>query len=208
MQALARNPKTAAGAPKVLVNASATGYYGPRGDEELTEESPPGHDFMAQLCIDWEAAGREAEALGVRVAMVRIGIVLSKDGGALAALLTPFKMGGGGPVASGKQWMGWIHMEDIIGLFLLALENSSAVGPLNGTAPNPVTNKEFGKALGRALHRPAFVWTPGFALKLLLGEVADVVINGQRVLPARALALGYTFQFPTLDDALQNALKD
>jgi uncharacterized protein len=204
--ALARNPTTASGAPKTLVNASAIGYYGPHGDEEVTEDTPPGDDFMARLCVDWEAATRKAAEAGVRVAIVRVGVVMGKEGGALAALLTPFKMGGGGPVASGKQWMSWIHAEDIVGLFVMALENSAAIGPINGTAPNPVTNKEFGQALGRALNRPSFVWTPGFALKLLLGEVADVVTNGQRVLPKKVLALGYAFRFPAIDEALKDAV--
>jgi uncharacterized protein (TIGR01777 family) len=139
--------------------------------------------------------------------MVRVGVVLGKEAGALAKLLTPFKLGAGGPVGSGRQWLAWIHHEDIVGLFVLALENTQAVGPINGTAPNPVTNKEFGKALGRALHRPAFMWTPGFALKIGLGEVADVIVAGQRVLPKKALALGYAFKFPQIDEALADALK-
>src|SRR5262249_53002780 len=143
VKALARQPRTAAGAAKVLANASAIGYYGPHGDEELDEESPPGSDFLARLCIDWEKAARQAEPLGGRVVMVRVGVVLDKEGGALAKLLTPFKLGAGGPVGSGKQWMSWVHHDDLVGLFLLALANANAQGPLNGTAPNPVTNKEF-----------------------------------------------------------------
>lgn len=205
--ALLRNPRTANGTAKVLVNASATGYYGPHGDEELTEESPPGTDFLARLCVEWEDATKPAQNAGLRVALVRVGIVLGKDAGALSKLLTPFKLGGGGPAGSGRQWMSWIHHEDMTGLFLLALDNAGASGPLNGTAPNPVTNKEFSKALGRALSRPAIVPTPGFALKLLLGEVADVMLNGQRVLPKKALALGYAFKFPEIDAALDDAVK-
>lgn len=205
--ALVRNPRTASGSAKVLVNASAIGYYGPRDDEELTESSSPGTDYMSRLCVEWEEATGPATAAGVRVALVRVGIVLSKQGGALEKLLTPFKLGGGGPAGSGKQWMSWIHHEDMTGLFLLALDNPAATGPINGTAPNPVRNKEFGQALGRALNRPAFMPTPGFMLKLMLGEVADVVLNGQRVLPAKALSLGYAFRFPEIDAALRDAVK-
>jgi uncharacterized protein (TIGR01777 family) len=206
VKALARNPRTAAGAPKVLVNASAIGYYGPRGDEEISEEGAPGDDTLARACVAWEAAARQAEASGVRVAIVRVGVVLDKSGGALAKMLTPFKLGAGGPVGSGKQWMSWIHNDDMVGIFLLALDHADARGPINGTAPNPITNKEFGKALGRALHRPSFMPTPAFALRLMMGEVADVVTKGQRVLPRRAQALGYLFQYPQIDAALANIL--
>jgi uncharacterized protein (TIGR01777 family) len=206
VQALARQPRRGDGRPKALVNASAIGYYGPHGDEELTEDSPPGSDFLAQLCIDWERAARAAEGSGVRVALVRVGVVLDKEGGALAKLLTPFKLGAGGPVGSGKQWMSWIHRDDMTGLFLLALDDPQAAGPLNGAAPNPVTNREFGKALGRALHRPAFLPTPRFALRLALGEVADVLATGQRVLPKRPPGLGYAYQFATINAALANLL--
>lgn len=206
VQALARGPRTPAGNAKVLVNASAIGYYGFHGDEELTEEDGPGDDFLARLTVDWEKAARAAEPLGVRVVRVRIGLVLDKEGGALAKLLTPFKLGAGGPVGSGKQWVSWIHHADMVGLLLLALDNPNALGPINGTAPNPVTNQELGKALGRALHRPSFMPTPVFALRLALGEVADVVAQGQRVLPQRALACGYAFRFPTIDAALGEIL--
>lgn len=174
VQALTKNPTTAAGSPKVLVNASAIGYYGPHGDEELDEDSPAGSDFLAQLCVDWEKAALAARDGGVRVALVRIGVVLDKAGGALAKMLTPFKLGVGGPVGSGKQWMSWIHNDDLCDLFVFAAENNAAAGPLNGTAPEPVTNKDFGKALGRALGRPSFMPTPAFALRLMLGEVAEV----------------------------------
>jgi uncharacterized protein (TIGR01777 family) len=207
VQALARKPHTAAGNAKILVNASAIGYYGPHGDEELAEDSPPGDDFLARLCVEWEQAARAAEPHGVRVAYVRVGIVLAKEGGALAKLLTPFKLGAGGPAGSGKQWMSWIHRDDLVGIFLLALDHDNARGPLNGTAPEPVTNKQFGKVLGHALHRPSFAPTPAFALRLMLGEVADVIVTGQRVLPKRPLALGYTFQYPTVEAALAEILK-
>jgi uncharacterized protein (TIGR01777 family) len=206
VQALARNPRTSTGQPKTLVNASAIGYYGPHGDEELDEESPPGDDFLAQICRDWEKAARQAEPLGVRVALVRVGVVLDREGGALAQMLTPFKLGVGGPTGSGRQWMSWIHHADLVGLFLLALDNPAATGPLNGTAPGPVPNKEFARALGRALHRPAFLPTPGLALRAMLGEVAGIITTGQRVLPRKAMSLGYTFRFPTIDAALADIL--
>ncbi len=201
--ALARKPNRGDGQRKILVNASAIGYYGPHGDEELTEDSPPASDYLAKLCVDWERAARAAESSGVRCALVRIGIVLDKEGGALAQLLTPFRIGAGGPVAGGKQWMSWIHHEDMTGVLLLALDNPEAVGPLNGTAPNPATNRDFSTALGKALHRPSFFPTPRFMLRAMLGESADVVATGQRVLPKRTLALGYSYKFPHIDAALE-----
>jgi uncharacterized protein len=207
VKAIAKNPKTPSGNNKVLVNSSAIGYYGPRGEEELTENDPPGNDMMAQLCVDWEKAARGAEATGARVAIVRTGVVLDKEGGALPQMLKPFKtIGIGGPVGSGKQWVSWIHQADIVGIFLSALDRSEAAGPINGTAPNPVTNKELAKAQGRALHRPAFLPAPGFMLRLALGEVATVVTTGQRVLPKKAFGLGYAFEFPTIDSALADVL--
>jgi uncharacterized protein len=203
---LLRQPKRQDGSPRVLVNASAIGWYGPHADEELDESSPPASTFMARLSVDWEQATQPAAAAGVRVVLLRIGIVLDKEGGALQKLLTPFKLFAGGPVASGRQYMSWIHHTDLVGLILLALDNSKATGPLNGTAPNPVTNAVFSKALGRVLHRPALIPAPSLALRLVLGEVADVVIEGQRVLPRKALALGYSFRYATLDEALQQIL--
>jgi uncharacterized protein (TIGR01777 family) len=205
--ALAKQPSRADGTPKVLVNGSAIGYYGPHGDEELTEDSPPGGDFMAQVCVAWEAAARAAEPAGVRVAVIRTGVVLDKAGGALKQLLTPFKLGVGGPVGSGKQYMSWIHHADEVGILLLALDRPEARGPLNATAPEPVTNKQFGKALGAALGRPAVVPTPAFGLRLLLGEVAGMVTTGQRVLPKRAVALGYRFQYPEIGPALRQLVR-
>ncbi|HZV05635.1 MAG TPA: TIGR01777 family oxidoreductase [Gemmataceae bacterium] len=206
VEALRRRPTRADGQAKTLVNASAIGYYGPRGDEELTEESAPGSDFLAKLCIEWEQAARAAASAGIRVAMVRVGVVLDKEGGALAKMLTPFKLGAGGPLGSGRQWMSWIHHDDLVGLFLLAVDNPAARGPINGTAPNPLTNREFSRTLGRVLHRPSFVWTPALALRVVLGEVATVIATGQRVLPKRALELGYSFRYPTLDAALTQIL--
>jgi uncharacterized protein (TIGR01777 family) len=202
VEALTRQPRRADGQFKVLVNASAIGYYGPHGNEDLTEDSPPGADFLARLCVDWEKTALAVQAAGVRCALVRVGVVLDKEGGALAKLLTPFKLCLGGQVAGGRQWMSWIHHADMTGLFLLALDNEQASGPLNGTGPNPVTNTAFAHALGQALHRPAIFPTPGFVLRGVLGEVASVVTTGQRALPKRALSLGYSFQFPHLDAAL------
>jgi uncharacterized protein (TIGR01777 family) len=204
VHALATQPKRPDGQPKVLVNASAIGYYGYHGDEQLTEESPPGIDFMANICVEWEKAARAVEPAGMRCALVRIGVVLDKEGGALQKLLTPFKLGAGGPVGSGTQYMSWIHHEDMTGILLFALDNAAVTGPINATAPNPVTNKQFGKALGAALGRPAFVWTPAFMLELTLGGVAEIVTQGQRVIPQNAMALGYAFKYPTIDVALGN----
>lgn len=206
VEALKRKPARADGAPKVLVSASAIGYYGPHGDETLTEESAPGSDFLSELCVQWEKAALGVESAGVRCVLVRVGVVLDKEGGALAKLLTPFKLGVGGPVGSGKQWMSWIHHADLVGTFVLGLDRGDARGPLNGTAPHPVTNADFGKALGRALHRPAFLPTPAFALRLALGEVANVITGGQRVVPERPKALGYSYKFPTVDSALADIL--
>lgn len=207
VQALSRNPRRADGSPKVLVNASAIGWYGPHGDEELDENSPPANDFLAKLCVEWEKQARDAEKHGVRVSMVRVGVVLDREGGALTKMLTPFKMFVGGPVGSGKQYMSWIHHADLVGLFLLGLDNANAIGPMNGTAPNPVTNKVFSKALGKELHRPSFLKTPRIMLRLGLGEVADVVAAGQRVIPKKPLALGYSYRFATIDAALADLFK-
>jgi uncharacterized protein (TIGR01777 family) len=206
VEAMRRSPLSAGGQAKVLVNASAIGYYGPHDDEELTEDSAPGSDFLAELCIDWEQAARAAESSGVRVAVVRVGVLLDKAGGALAKLLTPFRLGIGGPVGSGRQWMSWIHYADLVNLFLSAIDNAAVKGPINGTAPNPVANREFSKTLGSVLHRPSFVWTPRLGLRIALGEVADVVATGQRVLPKRAAELGYSFQYPLLHAALAQIL--
>jgi len=194
--------RCADGGPDVLVNASAIGYYGPHGDEELTESSAAGDDFLAKLCVDWENAAKPVIKQGVRLAFLRVGVVLDREGGALAKMLTPFKMFVGGTIGSGKQYVSWIHHDDMVGLILFALDNPQAEGPFNATAPTPHTNKHFSKALGKALHRPSFVWTPGFMLRLALGEVANVVTKGQRVLPKKALDLGYRFKFDQLDAAL------
>jgi uncharacterized protein len=204
VQALAAKPKRPDGTAKLLVNASAIGFYGYHADEQLNEESPGGNDFMASMCVEWERAARSIESAGVRCVLVRIGVVLDKEGGALKELIMPFKFGLGGPVGSGKQYLSWIHHEDMTGILQFALDNPAVVGPINATAPNPVTNKAFGKALGAALHRPAFVWTPAMMLKLGLGGVVEIIAQGQRVLPKKAMTLGYPFKFPTIEVALTN----
>ena len=190
--------------PSVLLSGSAIGFYGDRGDEELTEESLGAHDFLADLCQQWEAATAPAAAAGVRVAHLRTGIVLSSRGGALKKQLPLFKLGVGGRMGSGKQWQSWISLTDHVGATLHLLQHDLA-GPVNLTAPNPVTNAAFAKALGRALHRPSFFPVPSFGPKLLLGgELADAILfGGQRVLPARLQSIGFAFRHPTIDDALK-----
>jgi uncharacterized protein (TIGR01777 family) len=194
--------------PSVLVNAAAVGYYGPHGDETLDEDSPPGTDFLATTCVAWEEAASRAEPLGVRVVLIRTGVVLGREGGALAKMLPPFKAFAGGPIGSGDQWMSWIHRDDLVALFVFAIENQEARGPLNGTAPNPVTMKEFAKALGRALHRPSFLPVPAPAVRLLLGEMATVALDGQRVVPKKAEGLGFKFRFTEVDAALRDVTGD
>jgi uncharacterized protein (TIGR01777 family) len=206
VRAIARSPHAPGGALKTLVNASAIGYYGPHGDEELSEDSPPGDDALARICVAWEEAAHRVEATGARLVIVRVGVVLDREGGALKQMLPPFKWFVGGPVGSGRQYVSWIHHADLVGLILLALDSPEVRGPLNGTAPNPVTNKEFSRALGRALHRPSFLRTPKFMLRAMLGEVASVVTTGQRVVPKKALGLGYQFRFPGIDQALADVL--
>jgi uncharacterized protein len=190
--------------PKFLINASAVGYYGPRGDETLTEDSAPGKDFLARLCVAWEEEAKKAQDHGVRVALLRTGIVLAKGKGALAKMVTPFKFFVGGRLGSGKQWMSWIHIEDEIGLMLSLLENAAAQGSFNATAPNPVTMEEFCKVLGKVLNRPSWAPVPASALTLLLGEMADMVLGGQRTLPKAAEKLGYNFKYPTITKALES----
>ena len=184
--ALAKKPTRADGSPKVLVNASAIGYYGPHGDEQLDETNPPGHDFLADLCAKWEEACAAVLDAGVRTVFLRIGVVLEKHGGALKKLLLPFKLGLGGPIASGRQYLSWVHHADVVGLILFVLDRANIRGPLNATAPDPRPNKAFGQALGHALGRPAFFWTPAFAVKLVIGQGAETVTTGQRVWPKKA----------------------
>jgi uncharacterized protein (TIGR01777 family) len=193
-------------APRVLVSASAVGYYGPRGDERLDEDAAPGSDFLAQVCVDWEQRARDAEDLGTRVVNIRTGVVLDRTGGALAKMLPPFRAGLGGPIAGGGQYMPWIHADDVVALYLAALDDGRWRGPFNAAAPEPVTNREFSTALGRALHRPAIAPVPALAVRLLFGEMAEIVTKGQRAVPARALALGYRFLHTDLDEALRSTL--
>jgi uncharacterized protein (TIGR01777 family) len=190
--------------PSVLVNGSAIGYYGFHGDELLTEDSPPGDDFLAKVCVEWEQAARPVEALRCRLVLLRTGVVLDKAGGALRKMILPFKLFVGGKIGSGKQWVSWIHHDDEVGLIQFALETDEVRGPLNATAPVPVTNKQFAKALGKALWRPSWFPTPRWLLRLVLGEVADLVTKGQRVLPKRAQELGYAFKFPDIHSALRD----
>jgi uncharacterized protein (TIGR01777 family) len=192
--------------PPVFVSASAVGYYGDRGEETITESSAPGSDFLASLCREWEAAA--AEAAGTRVAFVRTGIVLDRREGALAKMLLPFQLFAGGPLGSGRQYMPWIHREDWTRLVTWIVENDAARGAFNATAPAPVTNAEFSKALGHALHRPSFMPAPAFALRLALGEMADaLLLSGQRALPVRATDLGFSFKFNNVDEGLADVLK-
>ena len=192
--------------PRVLVSASAVGYYGAHGAEEVDETTPPGHDFLAQVCVDWEQAANAATALGLRVVTLRTGIVLDAHGGALGTLLRPFKAGLGGPIGTGAQYVPWITLADEVGLILAALDQDTWTGPINATAPHPVTNRAFAQALGQVLHRPAVLPLPGWALRLGLGAVAETVTTGQRALPRRAQALGYRFQHHEITDGLRAAL--
>jgi uncharacterized protein len=190
--------------PKFLINSSAVGYYGPRGDEILKEDSKPGEGYLAGLCVAWEEEAKKAEALGVRVVVVRTGIVLAKGQGALAKMVPPFKMFAGGPLGSGSQWMPWIHIDDEVGLIQCLIENEQARGAFNATAPNPVTMADFAKALGDVLNRPSWVSVPPSALALLLGEMADMLLTGQRAVPEAAVKIGYKFKYPNLTDALRS----
>ncbi len=204
--------KSLARRPAVLVSGSAIGWYGPRGDAPVDEHTAdPGSDFAAQLCVAWEAEALKAEALGVRVCRLRIGVVLGADagrpGGALKAMLPPFRLGLGGPMGHGRQWMSWVHRDDLVALIRWLIETGTVQGAFDGTAPAPVTNAEFAKALGRALHRPAALPMPGFALRLLVGEMSTMLLEGQKVLPTRALAAGFVFRYPQLDAALAEVLR-
>ncbi len=193
--------------PRVLVNQSAIGFYGDRGEAIVDESAESGQGYDAEVVREWEAAAREAEGLGVRLVVVRTGHVLDSGGGLLAELLPPFKLGVGGPLAGGRQYMSWIHIDDEVGILLWALNNEKVSGTVNSTAPNPVTNRELSRAIGRALHRPASVPVPGFVLDLKFGsEFGGVLRGGQRVVPRRALDLGYKFRYPEIDGALKSLL--
>jgi uncharacterized protein (TIGR01777 family) len=196
----------AGGRPRTLICSSAIGYYGPHGEEPLDEDAASGGDFLAQVCAAWEAEAARAAELGLRVVNVRTGVVLDAGGGALAKMLPPFRLGVGGPVAGGRQYVSWIHTEDLVGMMLSALEDEHWSGPVNATAPEPVSNRELSRALGTALRRPALLPVPALALRLLYGEMAEIVTTGARVVPAKALVLGYRFRHPQLLEALRSAL--
>ena len=193
--------------PKTLVSASAVGYYGNRHDP-IDEDAEPGDDVLAEVCVIWEREAEKATELGLRVARIRTGVVLDRHGGALQTMLTPFRLGIGGPVAGGRQPLPWIHVADVVGIYLQAIDDERYSGPINATAPHPVSNQEFSKALGRALKRPAIAPIPAFAIRALYGGMAKLVVEGQRALPRRALELGYEFRHPDLDEALQSALRE
>jgi uncharacterized protein len=196
------NPK-----PSVLVSASAVGYYGTSETDTFAETSSPGQDFLAQVCQGWEAEAEKVKASGTRLSIIRIGIVLGPDGGVLARMMLPFQVFAGGPLGSGEQWVSWIHREDLINLLLKALTDPSIAGVLNGTSPNPVRMNELCQVLGQIVHRPSWLPVPGFALELLLGEAAKLVLEGQRVLPQQTQAAGFQFQYATLQSALAEILK-
>jgi uncharacterized protein (TIGR01777 family) len=200
LEMLAQKPRRST----VYVSASAVGYYGTSETETFVEESPPGNDFLARVCADWEREARRASSLNMRVAIVRSGIALGSDGGALAKILPPFRAGAGGKVGSGRQWFSWIHIGDLVGIYLMALDG--AEGAVNACAPAPVTNAELTAELGAALHRPAKLPVPTFVLRAMLGEGAEMLLTGQRVLPRRTQELGYRFEFPQLKAALTNLL--
>jgi len=193
--------------PRALISASAVGYYGNR-PEPVDEDAPPGADVLAAVCVAWEREAERAADLGLRVVRVRTGVVLDRQGGALQKMLLPFRLGIGGPVAGGRQPLPWIHIEDVVGIYLQAIDDPAWSGPVNATAPQPVSNQEFSRALGRALHRPAVAPIPAFALRLLYGGMAMLVTEGQHAVPRRTTELGYRFRHPQLDAALQSALRD
>ena len=192
--------------PKTLISASAIGFYGNRGSDVLNEKSLPGNGFLSDVCLAWEEEAHKVDS-SIRLVTPRIGIVLGREGGALAKLLPLFKLGGGGPVGTGNQYMSWIHVRDVAGLLVFALKNESIQGPMNAVAPAPVTNAEFSKALGKAVHRPAFMPAPAFALKLAMGELSVLVLHSQRVLPETAQQNGYPFQFADVQTALNDLAK-
>ncbi len=205
-RALVQAMRQAKPSPAVLVNASAVGIYGDRGEEELTEASPPGAGFLAELAVRWEQAAEEARAAGVRVVKLRIGIVLGEGGGALEKMLLPFRFFVGGPFGSGRQWFPWIHLDDVTGLILHALQDERVDGAMNAVAPGIVRLGEFCKALGRVMRRPCWLPVPGFALRLVAGELGETLLWSQRVLPQVALQTGYAFRYPQLEEALRAVL--
>jgi len=193
--------------PRVLISSSAVGYYGAHGDERVDEQAPAADDFLAEVCVVWEREALRAADHGLRVVTIRTGVLLDQGGGALEKMLPFFKLCVGGPVAGGAQYMPWIHVDDVVGLYLAALDGDAWDGPINASAPEPVTNKTFSRALGRAIHRPAVAPVPALAVRVLYGEMAEIVTKSQRVIPRRAQELGYTFEHPDLDEALRSALE-
>jgi len=192
--------------PRALLQGSAVGYYGDTGDAVVTESHPPGDDFLARVCVEWEASTAEVTSFGVRRPVLRTGIVLSSQGGALPRMALPFRMLAGGPLGNGRQWLPWIHEMDEVGAIRFLIEREDADGPFNLTAPAPLPNRDFSRALGEALHRPSFAPAPGFALRLLLGEMADALLHGQRAVPRKLLDLGYVFRYPEALAALRGLL--
>ena len=207
-RAVAEAISAAAAKPRVLVQASAVGYYGDGGDQVVTEERPPADDFLGRVCHQWEEASRGVEEVGVRRVVIRTGVVLSTAGGALPKMMTPFKLFAGGPVGNGRQWFPWIHVADEAGAIRFLIEREDASGPFNLTAPNPLTNAELSKTLGKVLRRPALLPAPVFALRLAFGEMAAILLEGQRAVPRRLEALGYSFRFPDAEGALRDLLGD
>jgi uncharacterized protein (TIGR01777 family) len=190
----------------LLCSTSAVGYYGFRGDEQLTEEDSPGNDFLARVCVDWEKEACKAADKGARVAITRFGIVLGKTGGVLGKMIPAFKKFVGGPLGSGKQWFSWIHIEDLLKAFLFVFENQDIHGPVNFCSPNPVRNRDLAKALGKALSRPSFFTTPAIILRLVLGEFGSMLLEGQRVIPAKLVKYGFVFQYPEIMGGLQEVI--
>lgn len=207
-RSLAEAIRAAATPPAVLISGSAVGFYGPSDDRPLTESDPAGTDFLARLCADWEQEARQAERPGTRVALLRTGIVLERSGGALPEMMRPFRFFAGGPIGSGRQYVSWIHRLDWIEIVRWIVQTPVVSGPVNATAPHPVTNRHLSRALGHAMHRPSLVPAPGFALKIVLGEFADSVLTGQRVLPARAQKEGYHFRYPEIEQAFRGIFGD
>ena len=212
-KAIAEAIRQASRKPVALLQASAVGYYGPRGDEEILEGQPPGRGFLAEVSVDWEASTVEVESLGVRRVILRTGVVLAREGGALPKMAMPFRLLAGAPLGSGRQWLPWIHMADEVGAIRFLLERADAQGPFNLTAPNPVTNRDFGDVLERVLRRPSPLQALGLGVpepvfRVMLGEMADALLDSQRVLPSRLLQLGYLFRFPEVDSALRDLFRN
>lgn len=194
--------------PAVMINASAVGYYGPCGDEDVPESAPKGRGFLSETTAQWEDAARSVESAGVRLVLLRIGVVLGEGGGALGKMLLPFKLFLGGPIGTGRQWFPWIHLDDVVGVMLFALERRELSGPVNLAAPENVTMRGFSTALSKALHRPSWLPVPGFALRILLGEMSGMLLTGQKVRPDRLMSAGYPFKHPGLEEALRSVLRD